>query len=61
SNGSIQNGRSSTGQMVSSMVNDSTSHQQQKKKHRVMEPLKLIPIDKFAELIKEHSQSFINL
>ena len=55
------NGSSSTGQMVSSMVNDSTNHQQQKKKHRVMEPLKLIPIDKFAELIKEHSQSFIKL
>lgn len=64
SNGSIQNGSSSIGQMVSSMVNDSTNHQQQKqqkKKHRVMEPLKLIPIDKFAELIKEHSQSFIKL
>ncbi|MGN6823065.1 MAG: mannosyl-3-phosphoglycerate synthase, partial [Candidatus Nitrosocosmicus sp.] len=63
SNGNIQNG-SSTGQMVSAMVNDSTNNQQQKhqkKKHRVMEPLKLIPIDKFAELIKEHSQSFIKL
>lgn len=51
---------------VPSIINDSLSsnqHQQQKqkKKHRVMAPLRSIPIDKFEKLLQEHSQTFIKI